>query len=377
MGLLESIFNNDEPKMFQTYDDISLMSEEISDIESRSSADLDPSIEAFGAKFTIPLVASPMPDVCDGSMARALASVGLMALIHRFQTVDEQVTQYQHATLGLTQDQVARIGCAVGISGDYEERFLKLQTAGCSIFCIDTANGANIRVGKAIQRLRELQTKQTYIIAGNVFSRAGFEYLTEEGADGIRVGIAGGSACTTKTETGMYVPMATCIEFLAEARMRIAEKRMPIKAEDAKTDEAKEQYQATVQQLTKDLPLIIADGGIREPRDMCKALVLGADMVMGGSIFASTVESPGEITTDPVDPGKRFKTYRGAASFSVQLQHTGKPPKYNEGTGRNIPITGTVAELLQRYEGGLRSSMSYANAHDLEEYRLNVLVIDL
>jgi IMP dehydrogenase len=178
-------------------------------------------------------------------------------------------------------------------------------------------------------------------VAGNVASAEGFSWLEDCGADAIRVGIAGGSVCETRTETGVFVPTPYAVAEAARVR-RTA--------------------------------LIIGDSGVRTPSDMCKLLALGADCVMVGSALAGTREAPGRVI---VVDGKKFKIMRGAASFSVQQQVGVEDPEYVEGSETMVPYKGRAADVVQRYLAGLRSSMSYMDARTLDAYRSNAAFVRL
>jgi IMP dehydrogenase len=175
-----------------------------------------------------------------------------------------------------------------------------------------------------------------FIIAGNVASKEAFKWLEDIGADAIRVGIAGGSVCETKTETGVFVPTPYAV------------------------------YEAA---QVKTSALIIGDSGIRTPADFCKLLALGADLIMVGSALAGTRQAPGRVI---MLEGKKYKIMRGAASFSVQQESKNSDPEYVEGSETMVPYKGDVKEVLARYRAGLRSSMSYMNARDLKEFRAQV-----
>jgi IMP dehydrogenase len=308
------------------YDQVTLAPRVVSTLEHR--ADASPRVGIGPAQLAIPLVGSPMPDVCGPEMCRALARSGALGVLHRFQPIAEQVAGFESAGEG------ASVAAAIGVTGDYRERFTALHGAGCRIFCLDTANGAHEQSGRALEWVRG-RAADIFVIAGNVATAEGFHWLEERGADAIRVGIAGGSVCETRTETGVYVPTPYAVAEAASVRRRA---------------------------------LVIGDSGVRSPADACKLLALGADAVMVGSALAGTREAPGRVL---VVDGKKHKIMRGAASFSVQAEHGNLDPDYVEGAETIVPYKGDVADVLDRYLAGIRSSMSYLNARTLAEYREN------
>lgn len=315
-----------------SYDQISLIPTQVSTLEHRAEADT--SVQFGPIKLGLPLIAAPMPDVSNGMMAQKLSGLGSFGWVHRFQEVEEQVHQldlYDGQSLGT-------VGAAIGLK-DYD-RVETLYGYNVRIFILDTANAASTNVREALGRLKGTYP-DIFIVTGNIASFENFLRLQEWGADAIRVGIAGGSVCETRTETGVYSPMASAV------------------------DECYQQIRKSTRKA-----LLIADGGIRTPSDMCKALALGADLVMAGGIFAGSKESPGEILK--ID-GKLFKVLRGAASYSVQKGNSG----YNEGAETIVPYQGSVEKVVNRFAAGLRSSMSYMNARTLDEYRKNVKVVEV
>ncbi|MHB8718354.1 MAG: guanosine monophosphate reductase [Candidatus Dormibacteria bacterium] len=311
------------------YDHITLVPRLASTLPHR--ADADPAVRLGPATLRTPLLAAPMPDVCGPQMCRALAAAGGMGVLHRFQSVASQVTAFGDSH----DDEPLSVAAAIGVTGDHRERFDGLYAAGCRIVCVDTANGAHTQVAAAISWVRERAGDVT-IIAGNVASAEAFRWLEDCGADAIRVGIAGGSVCETRTETAVYAPTPFAVAEAAQVRRRA---------------------------------LIIGDSGVRSPADMCKLLALGADLVMVGSALAGTREAPGRVI---VVEGRKVKIMRGAASFSVQQEAGGSDPDYIEGTETLVSYKGGTAAVVRRYLAGLRSSMSYMDARTLDEYRRNV-----
>jgi IMP dehydrogenase/GMP reductase len=319
----------DAPLAFD-YDDISLVPRHASSLPHRSDA--RPAVNLGAISLEVPILASPMPDVCGPQMCEALAEAGAFGILHRFQSVDEEVEEFRKTSRTTGP---AAVGAAIGVTGDYRERFDALVEAGCRTICLDTANGAHHQVGVALTWMRERRDDVT-LIAGNVASAEAFTWLEDRGADAIRVGIAGGAVCETRTETGVFVPTPYTVAEVAQVRRRA---------------------------------LIVGDSGVRSPSDLCKLLALGADLVMVGSALAGTGEAPGRVI---MLDGKKYKIMRGAASFSVQQQAGRDDPEYVEGAETMVPYKGHVSGVISRYLAGLRSSMSYMNARTLAEYRANV-----
>ena len=315
------------------YDDVTLVPRVTSTLAHR--ADAQPAGDLGPFRLQVPMLGSPMPDVCGVEMCLALAEHGAVGVLHRFQSIAAQVSE-----LGEVLERGGPVAAAVGSTGDYRERFDRLREAGCRVVCIDTANGAHVQVADAIAWIRS-RDADIFVIAGNVASAEGFGWLEDAGADAIRVGIAGGSVCETRNETGVFVPTPHAVAEAAAVRRGA---------------------------------LIIGDSGVRHPADVCKLLALGADCVMVGSVLAGTREAPGRVI---VIDGKKYKIMRGAASFSVQQEYRDDDPEYIEGSETMVAYKGSVAGVMRRYLAGLRSSMSYMNARTLEEFRQNVSVMRL
>ncbi len=388
-------------KKSYSFEHIGLVPRIISELKSRKEADT--SIDAFEVKFDIPIITSPMPDVCNGEMAYKLSELGILGIIHRFQSIKNQVEEYNSAFEQQPfkkESQFFRVACAIGVTGDYRERFQKLYEAGCRIFCLDIANGMNKLVEEAVRWIREFEQKEMkriesldsdckenfkkiYIITGNIVSAEGYEYLANLGVDAIRVSVGTGTNCTTKIETGVYQHPASIIMECVEKREDLALSKIKLSffeksAVSTGTSlkqiyEVKKQTEEYKQEYNK-LPKIILDGGIHNPSQMIKALALGADFVMIGSLFAATKESPAKKVR--VD-GKLKAIYRGAASYGVQEHFKNKKPDYVEGRESLLDITDSIEDVIQRFKGGLQSSMSYFNSKNIEEFRKNVSFVEL
>jgi IMP dehydrogenase len=230
-----------------------------------------------------------------------------------------------------------RVGAAVGVRGDYLARAEALVAAGADALVLDIAHGHS---EQAIAATRELKASwpDVDVVAGNVATAAGVRDLAEAGADAIKAGIGPGLVCTTRLVAGAGVPQLTCVLDCAAAAREL------------------------------DVPLI-ADGGIRRPADVVKAIAAGADTAMVGSLFAGTRESPGEVVTRG---GRRYKVYRGMASRSAAAARTDLEQREEaldqyvpEGVESVVPLKESVVEIVNELAGGLRSGISYAGADSI------------
>lgn len=348
------------------YDNITLIPTQVSTLEHRSEADTSVMFGKY--KLDLPLIAAPMPDVTNGKMATTLQGHGSFGWVHRFQ--DWKEARKELETYG-------PVGLAVSYK-DIDFAVSCYHEYGVRTFCIDIANGMSVQTERAIKTLKEL-CPDAFVVAGNIASSQGFWKLQEWGADAIRVGIGGGSVCTTRDETGIYAPAATLISEITGINIGndhptivytqplyqgYGYQQYPVGSGIGWTN-----YYQVVRPVKK--ALLIADGGIKAPGDMCKALALGADLVMAGGIFAGTDEAPGEIDEEG------YKKFSGAASYDIQKKSGRNEIVYVEGKTTIVSPKGPVGEVIKRYAAGLRSSMSYMNARNLTEYRVNAKIVEI
>ena len=316
------------------FDDILLVPQH-SDIESRSQIETRTSIgrgrRSVGMK--IPLVAAPMDTVCEWEMALTLRKMGGLGIIHRYNTIEEQAF---HARMLNAYNTIA--GFAIGATGDYIERANELFSSGARVFLIDTANGHSKYAIDAVTNLRHMFGENVHIMAGNISTGEGFARLAQAGADSVRVGIGGGSMCTTRSVTGHGMPTLASIMEIVNYHMK---------------------FPGTS---------IIADGGIRNSGDAAKALASGAHAVMVGSMLAGTDESPGVTQTDK--DGNRYKEFRGMASREAQYEGRGSVSVV-EGVATVVPYKGSVMNVVDEFTGGLRSALSYSGANNIKEFKEN------
>jgi IMP dehydrogenase len=235
------------------------------------------------------------------------------------------------------------VGAAVGVRTNDLERSIACVEAGADLLVIDIAHGHSDHVIEMIKKLKD-HLPDTPIIAGNVATYSGVRDLALAGAAAVKVGVGSGSICTTRIVTGFGVPQLTAITDCARAGHELG---VPI----------------------------IADGGIRTPGDLTKALAAGASSVMLGSMLAGTEESPGPAV---IRNGRRYKVVRGMASLSAniarkEIEKMGEiePDEWEavipEGVEAVVPYRGKVGEIIHQLVGGLRSGMSYAGAKSIAE----------
>lgn len=234
-----------------------------------------------------------------------------------------------------------RVGAAVGVTPDALDRVKALVKSGVDVIAIDTAHGHSKGV---IDKLKEVKAvfPDLQIIAGNVATAEGAKALADAGADAVKVGIGPGSICTTRIIAGVGVPQLYAVY---EAAKGLAGTGVPV----------------------------IADGGIKHTGDIAKAIAAGAGSIMAGSLFAGVEESPGETI---IYEGRKFKSYRGMGS--VEAMEQGSKDRYfqdveddikklvPEGIVGRVPYKGTLMEVMHQYVGGLRASMGYCGAKDIE-----------
>ena len=233
------------------------------------------------------------------------------------------------------------VGAAVGVTGDMFERIEALLNVGVDVITIDTAHGHSAGVLNAVKKAKK-EFKELQMIAGNIATKEGAQALIDAGVDAVKVGVGPGSICTTRVVAGVGVPQLTAI------------------------------HQASLACSKAGVP-VIADGGIRYTGDIVKALAGGADVVMAGSVFAGTDESPGETI---IYEGRKFKSYRGMGSVEAMKQ--GSKDRYfqdveddikklvPEGIVGRVPYKGTLTEVMHQFIGGLRAGMGYCGAGTIE-----------
>jgi IMP dehydrogenase len=237
-----------------------------------------------------------------------------------------------------------RVGAAVGVGPDMQQRTESLLNSGADIILIDTSHGHTDNVIKAVQKIKGT-FKDVELIAGNVGTAKGAEGLINVGVDAVKIGIGPGSICTTRIVAGVGVPQLTAI---MNCRSISSKSGVPI----------------------------IADGGIRFSGDLTKAFGAGANVVMIGGLFAGTEESPGEVI---FYQGRSYKVYRGMGSIEAmkkgskdryyQTEQAEEDKLVPEGIVGRVPYRGSLAANLYQLIGGLKAGMGYCGCRTLDELR--------
>jgi IMP dehydrogenase len=308
-----------------TFDDVALVPQ-FNNVPSRT----EPSLETWltkNRKIDIPVICANMDTAINEELADILLKAGSIPIFHRFTQMGEQekwVKKYQENTF---------ISCGI-LKLDETKKLLDMGARGV---CIDVAHGHSDRMFHFIEELKRTHPDKE-VIAGNVCTAMAYHDLVNAGADAVKVGVGPGAACTTRMITGFGVPQFTAIYDCA----KIAEKlRVPL----------------------------IADGGIRNSRDVVLALAAGASTVMVGKLFSMTKESAAPKRPSERSPTGLEAKFRGQASEDFQNDFYGglKEKTVAEGIDFWGPVTGSAHQLLEQLLGGLRSGLTYGGARNIKE----------
>ena len=287
----------------------------------------------------VPFLSSAMDTVTESKMAIAMARAGGIGIIHRNLKIKKQSDEVKKV-----KKNNLFVGAAIGTNKEDIERAKSLLDYGVDLIVIDTAHGHSEKVLKVLSKLKKI-SKQTTICVGNIATGEAARQLYNSGADIIKVGIGPGSICTTRMVAGIGVPQISAI---IEVKKALSKKKIKI----------------------------ISDGGIKFSGDIAKALAAGADGIMMGSIFAGTDESPGKKFKIK---DKIYKHYRGMGSIGAmssgsanryfQKNYKDKKKFVPEGVEGRVEYKGSVSKIIYQLQGGLRSSMGYIGAKNLDEIK--------
>jgi len=311
------------------YSDVCLVPR-YSELESRSQADV--SVDFLGRRFKLPIIPANMRDVINRDIAYYLSQNGYFYIMHRwfhgFDSSFENSLSVYDFIKNAVDNNWKTISISIGVNDSYYKMLQKLVEFKLipHFITIDTAHAHHSNVKRIIEYIKEYMPA-TKLIVGNVATAEACEYLIKLGIDVAKVGIGGGSICSTANKTGFHVPMFSCCLECAVVC---------------------EKY---------DIPFI-ADGGIQEFGDIAKLLTAGATMGMSGKLFAECIDSPAEIING-------HKQYRGSTSFELKGNN-----KHVEGRLVEIKHSVTYKERLEEIKQSLSSSISYAGGKDLSAFNL-------
>ena len=303
-----------------------------------SRSDVDLSTTVAGVKLDIPIIAANMSSVCESRMAAAIGEMGGLGIIHRMCTIDEEREMVRQVS--------THVGFSIGIGPDWRDR-MEACCPHAEIVCLDVAHADSNRVADLL-RLYFTQYRDYPLIIGNIATADAARRLKEvippqfQETTALKVGIGGGSLCTTRIKTGFGMPTLQSVSDVREA--------------------------------TGGLPALIADGGIASSGDIVKSLVAGANAVMLGSLLAATEEAPGSLVRS--EHGILMKHYRGSASFSDK-QKRGEPTRNVEGESTLVPYRGKVADVITDLLDGVRSGLSYGGSSTIRELQDNVEMVEI
>ncbi|HYL24075.1 MAG TPA: IMP dehydrogenase [Burkholderiales bacterium] len=267
-------------------------------------------------------------------------------------TVKDILKEVEHPRACKDPHGKLRVGAAVGVGDDTDQRVAALVEAGADVLVVDTAHGHAQAVLDRVKWIKKRYAR-VQVVGGNVGTGDGARALVDHGADGVKVGIGPGSICTTRIVAGVGVPQITAIQNVAAA-------------------------------LEKTGVPLIADGGVRYSGDVAKAIAAGANAVMLGSLFAGTDESPGDIE---LYQGRSYKAYRGMGSLGAMQK--GAADRYfqdsdmnvdklvPEGVEGRVPYKGSAVWVIQQLTGGLRASMGYTGCATIDELRTRTQFVEI
>lgn len=314
-----------------TFDDINIVPE-YSEVRSRSNCSTE--TDMLGVRLSLPIVPSNMKTVTGYKMVKEMDRLGSIGILHRFAGWKDDLREIAY------DRNISRFAVSIGVNNvERELEFILGMFRWPAFIVIDVAHGHHILVKEAIAKCKML-APTIPVIAGNIVTAKAAADLIEWGADGLKCGVGSGKICTTRIMTGIGIPQVSALLAVSSA----------------------------VSESGKDI-VVISDGGAATPGDIAKAFVVGADVVMSGSLFAGTRETPGAIEKTGAWPNERlFMKYSGSASADNKV-HTEAEVKHVEGTSLLLPYKGKASRIFNDIRQGLQSSMSYVGADNIDAYK--------
>lgn len=315
---------------YLSYDDVLLkpVKTQVTNLEDVETAE-----KLCSNKLELPVISAPMDTVTETEMCISLDKNGGLGVVHRFNSISEQCEIVEEVS-----SEKCLVGGAIGLN-DFK-RAEKLVESGLDYLVLDIAHGHHEKLLENVNKLKQ-SFKKVDLIAGNVATVKGAKDIEKAGADAVKVGIGPGSACTTREMTGAGVPQFSAVQKCSKAV------KIPV----------------------------IADGGIRKPGDLVKALMAGASAGMIGGMLSGTKEAPGRIISEDEE---KYKVFRGMSSSEAgkdraekQNEDENYEDRVPEGINTKIKYKGSVERVLHKLRGGLRSGISYCGAENLQSAREN------
>lgn len=318
-----------------TFDDV-LLIPQYNEIESRKDVNLSVTDKTGKLKLDLPVFSSNMDTITESAMCNYIHSKGGMGVMHRFMDIPKNVEEMKKSEYSFA---------SVGLNGNEMERYHALLDLGVRTFNVDVAHGHSRKVAETIKYMKDKKSG-IIVMAGNVCTLEGAEFLRDAGADLIKVGIGPSPVCRTRGATGFGYPQLSAIQECAEVKG----------------------------------VSIVADGGIKSPGDIVKALAFGADFVMIGSMLAGTHYTPGKIYVDDghtealsfeLEDIETFKVYRGMASREANEDMFGELADHKtfEGVSTTVSYKNEkeTNAIMQDIIGGIRSGLTYCGAKNIKE----------
>ena len=329
----------DSLEKYYDYKDILILPKP-SSINSRNQVDLNRTFKFNnGLTWTgVPIIAANMTTVGTLGVYKTLVKHKILTALHKFIQLEDLIEYNTNNPNDQLDPEYFAISTGIG-DNDFKNLVNIIDNFSCKWIVIDIANGYIDKFKSFCKKVREKYSDKI-IIAGNVSTKQGVDDLLECGVDIVKVGIGGGSACTTRIQTGIGMPQFSCALKCSESK--------------------------------KNNKYIISDGGITCPGDMAKSFGAGADFVMIGGEFAGHYENPGEVIEEN---GEHYKFFYGmSSSYAMKNNYAGNNnTNYRSSEGREIKVKykGMLDNTLENYLGGLRSTCTYTNSSSIESLNIN------
>jgi IMP dehydrogenase len=322
-----------------SFDDV-LLRPQYSDKGSRSSVDLSTTISTL--KLRVPIISANMPSVTGLDMCVIMSDFGGLGIVDRMIDLERQIKTIQDFKKARPQ---GLVGGSIGVSENWKDCASQLIDSGASLICVDVAHGDQARVYDVMLSFLE-DFANFPLMVGN-FADQPLPFPKKHISKNLsfKIGVGGGSVCTTRIQTGCGVPTLQSI------------------------------IDTTTISTHDKINAIIADGGIKNSGDIVKSLAAGADAVMIGSLLAGTKEAPGDILKDD-KTGNKYKIYRGNASFGSKNASSMKA-EFIEGAETLVKYKGSADKILQQLEDGIRSGMTYCGSSTIKELQTKANFVEI